>query len=521
MKNIHKKIAMLLLGCWLIVGSCTKELDQTNPNSVTAENFWATATDAERGVNSIYAIYYKKGGYARWIYFLYDLRSDEGTSTSPWLELQNWQKFVMINYNFEVSWTTWQDHYRGISRCNQVLEEVPDIVMDEPLKQRYLAEAKFMRALWYYNLTTLYGNVPLTLKVENAESRPATAQQSEVWAQIEKDLRDAANVLPETYGNADLGRPTKGAANAMLGKALMQQRKWSEAAAALAWLTEGAGRSNYQLVADFSDNFKHTTEFNSESVFEINFHDANIGPFPDEEDGPAQNMGNTRPQFFGPGGGLPGFGDGEMRRWVPREFLEEQTVDGQRDPRLAATCLYDSTDERGGDFTVAYGRVWNEVFAADNPRRNQMYYHKYQNDYYRDFENFFSPINHRLIRYADVLLMYAECLNQMGRTADAYQYVDLVRQRANLPTLTTAKPGMSQAQFQEQIEHERVTELAGESWRWSDLARWGYFDDLNKVAELRPRDPDFNSFDNLKYKFLPIPKDEVDRNPNVRQNPGY
>ena len=185
-----------------------------------------------------------------------------------------------------------------------------------------------------------------------------------MWQQIEKDLREAAATLPATYGNADLGRPTKGAAFAMLGKTLMQQRKWTEAADALKWLVDGPGSSNYQLVADYSDNFKHTTEFNSESGFEINFHDANIGPFPDEEDGPAQNMGNTRPQFFGPGGGLPGFGDGELRRWVRREFLQEQTVDGMRDPRLAATCLYDSTDERGGDFTMAYGRIWNEVYAA-------------------------------------------------------------------------------------------------------------------------------------------------------------
>lgn len=126
---------------------------------------------------------------------------------------------------------------------------------------------------------------------------------------------------------------------------------------------------------------------------------------------------------------------------------------------------------------------------------------------------------HRLIRYADVLLMYAECLNQLGRTAEAYPFVDQVRQRANLPTLTVARPGLNQADFQEQIEHGRVTELTGESWRWSDLVRWGYFDELNKVAELRQRDPDFTNFDNLKYKFLPIPKDETDRNPNVRQNP--
>ncbi|MGI8598570.1 MAG: RagB/SusD family nutrient uptake outer membrane protein, partial [Chitinophagaceae bacterium] len=163
-----------------------------------------------------------------------------------------------------------------------------------------------------------------------------------------------------------------------------------------------------------------------------------------------------------------------MHRWVVHEFLKETTTIGQRDPRLAVTALYDSTDERGPDFTMVYGSTFTSKNYDDNIK-NRVWYRKYLDDYFRinEFEVFNSPINFRLIRYADVLLMYAEALNGLNRTADAYQYVDRVRARAGLAPLATVRPGMTQAQFQQQLEHERITELTGESLRWNDLARWG------------------------------------------------
>jgi hypothetical protein len=117
--------------------------------------------------------------------------------------------------------------------------------------------------------------------------------------------------------------------------------------------------------------------------------------------------------------------------------------------------------------------------------------------------------------------MYAEALNNLGRTNEAYAYVDRVRQRSGLEKLSVVKPGMNQAQFLQQLMHERVMELTGECVRWNDLARWGYFDDAAKIAELKGRDPEFNNFVIGRNKYMPIPQTEIDINPNLQQNPNW
>jgi hypothetical protein len=137
------------------------------------------------------------------------------------------------------------------------------------------------------------------------------------------------------------------------------------------------------------------------------------------------------------------------------------------------------------------------------------------------FEVFNGPKNFRSIRYADVLLMYAEALNNLNRTTEAYPFVDRVRQRAGLRPLSVVRPGMTRDQFQLQLEHERITELTGESTRWNDLVRWGYMDDPAKLALLKARDPEFNN-QLLGRKYAPIPQSEIDINPNgLRQNNGW
>jgi hypothetical protein len=211
-----------------------------------------------------------------------------------------------------------------------------------------------------------------------------------------------------------------------------------------------------------------------------------------------------------------------MHRWVVHEFLKERTKTGERDPRLAVTALYDSTDERGPDFTMVYGSSFTSK-DYDAGIFGRVWYRKYLNDELRlnEFEVFNGPKNFRSIRYADVLLMYAEALNNLGRTADAYPFVDRVRERAGLEKLSVVKPGLSQAQFLQQLMHERVTELTGECVRWNDLARWGYFDDPAKLEELKRRDPEFENFQIPRNKYMPIPQSEIDINPNLTQNTGW
>jgi hypothetical protein len=443
-----------------------------------------------------------------------DVRSDDGYSTSPWNELRSIGELNITAYNFEVNADTWNHHWRGVFRANQVLANVPNIQMDEALKNRILGEAKFLRALYYYHLVTIWGNIPLLLQPLQPQDRPSQVPMEQVWAQIEKDLTEAAAALPVSYTGEEIGRATRGAAFGYLGRAYMMQRKWQQAATAFEWLVTGPGSTLYSLVPNYHNNFRHDTENNSESVFEVQFK---MRPENTGEDAPTSNVGTSRPPFFAPPG--HGFNDANMHRWVLNEFHQERTTTGQRDPRLAFTALYDSTDERGPDFTLVYGSTFrSKNYNADISRR--VWYRKYLDDYFRinQFEVFNSPINFRALRFADVLLMYAEALNNLGRTNDAYQYVNRVRRRAGLADLPT---GMNQQRFQQQIEHERITELTGESVRWNDLARWGYFDDAAKLAILKARDPEFNNFRTDRNRFMPIPQREIDINPNLKQNPNW
>lgn len=512
---MKKRIVCIAVLAGLFFSGCQKKLDIPNPNAATIENFWQNSNDAVLGVNAVYSVLHR-GAISRYMPMFLIGRGDEGHSTSPFFELGNaLDKFVITNYNWFFTADVYQDNYQGINRANQVIANVPNINMDDALKQRVIGEAKFLRALYYFHLGILYGNVPMMLEPSKPGALPNTATQAEVFAQIEKDLTEAAAVLPATYPASELGRATKGAAFALLAKVYMQQKMWNQALTPLQWLVEGEGRSVYSLMPNYRDNFLVTTENNRESVFEWQFEENTTETHDDDLQDPNQNYGSSLAQFIAP---KPvGFQDIEGRRWILNEFHQEKTTTGERDPRLAASFLYDSTDVRGPNFTLLYGQVWNNVGGLN---KQGVYFRKFLNDHWKNDEGFRSKNNWRYIRYADVLLMYAEVLNEAGRTADAYQYVDRVRERVGLAKLSVARPGLSTEQFRRQIEHERLTELAGEGWRWHDLVRFGYLN-TSAPAILVARDPSFANFQAPRDLFLPIPQRDIDINPNLKQNPGF
>ena len=506
----------------IAVAGCKKDLTVADPNDITTENFWKTSSDALQGINAIYSTYHREG-LSRNLYFMTMVRSDEGYSTSPNSDIVNtYDVFNITDYTDYLVTSVYQDDYIGINRCNQVLDNVPNINMDATLKAQYLGEAKFWRGFFYYNLATIYGNVGIMLHSPTPTDYPPTSPQDSVFAQAERDFTDAAAVLPTSYDAGDLGRATKGAAYAMLGKAYMQQHNYVQAQAALAWLVTGDGKSLYSLVSDYRSNFIETAENNSESVLEWqNAVNPNDSHDDDTQVGTSDNLnyGTSIPPFFAPS--PIGFTDGQARRWPVWEFLKETTTGGQRDPRLAATFLYDSTDVRGPAYTLAYGIIWNNLGLNTDPsvphgNITEVCFHKQLDDATMTGEVFHSGNNYRYIRYADVLLLYAEALNAQGQTATAYPYVDQVRARAGLATLTAAFPGLSQADFLNQLKHERITELTGEGHRWEDLARWG---DLG--TGLASRDAGFANFKTGKDEFMPIPQYDLDVNPKLKQNPGY
>ncbi|MGZ8544128.1 MAG: RagB/SusD family nutrient uptake outer membrane protein, partial [Flavisolibacter sp.] len=333
MNNIIKFCVAATLA--ISVTACKKytDLDIENPNRVDESNFWKTQTDAIQGLNAVYGNFYRNGSPgSRWTPFYFDVRSDDGYSTSGWNELRSVGALNITQYSFEVNYDTWWHHWRGVYRANQVIDKVPGISMDETLKARLVGEAKFLRALYYYNLVTIWGNIPLVLEPSLPADKPSQVPQDQVWTQIEQDLNDAAAVLPVSYTGDEIGRATKGAAYGLLGRAHLQQLEYQKAADALAWLITGPGQPLYGLVPNYADNFRHTSENNMESVFEIQFkmRNENSG-----EDGPTSNVGTSRPPFFAPPGN--GFNDANMHRWIVWEFLKENTQGGARDPRLAVT----------------------------------------------------------------------------------------------------------------------------------------------------------------------------------------
>jgi len=495
--KLHTLTTAALLGTMLLTTGCEKDLlDKQNPNQPTVENFWQTQTDAQAGVTAAYSALQFTGVYARWIHFANDIRSDEGYSLSPWTDLANFTRFVQFDYNLEPTRVIWEDHYRGVFRCNQIIANVPAIQMDDAMKKTLLAEAHFLRAVFYSNLVTQFGNVPLILEPSTISSTAQQATVEQGWTQVITDLQAAITDLPVSN---DVGHATKGSAQGLLGRVYMQQHMWQEASTLFSQIISSG---KYALVANYLDNFTVANENNSESLFEVQFSSALQGG---GQDVSGASEGFERPQFFGP----PGIGwtDGRARAWLLDE-ISEKTTTGEVDPRRDITVLHYPM--------IVYG----DTYENRKIPLTDTFWHKYQDDRTQNFENYFSGINFRVIRYADILLMQAEALNELGKTADAVPLINQVRARVQLAPLAN---NFSQGQLRTQLMHERICELAGEGTRWSDLKRWGLLSTPASVSMLAAsnHDPDFINFVIGKSEYLPIPRTDLTADQNLKQNPGY
>ncbi len=211
------------------------------------------------------------------------------------MELAVFTRFIQPNNNFFISAFAWNDYYRTIYRTNQALGRIPGITMDAGLKAQYIAESRFIRALMYFDLDSFFGNVPLILVEPTATTRVQQVTPAEVEAQVIADLQAAIPDLPVAYAAADLGRATKGAAQALLAKMYMQQHKYAEASALF---TTIIGSGKYSLVPNYLDNFTDTNENNSESLFEVQY----TGSVLDVGQGqtPPPRRATTGPTFLGP-----------------------------------------------------------------------------------------------------------------------------------------------------------------------------------------------------------------------------
>lgn len=520
-----KKIIYIFLATFLL-NACKVDVD--NPNTITSTTFWKTEKDAEYGVNAIYNMFYKPGTYSRWMWFRLDLTSDEGFSSSPWAALKEWTQFTYNNYNFwEGNGWTYRDCYEAIFRANQVLNKVPDIQFtDQTKKERLLGQAHFLRGLYYYNLALLWGgpnkSLPIVLEISTPGMQPAGHTETEVYQQAINDFTEAQRLLPPSWDNTNKGRATKGAALAFRAKAYMQLQKWTEARTDLAWLVDGDGKSYYNLTSNYFDNFDKDRENNIESVFEIQYSDANKAPAGDGDFAVNPNLGLNRGQFFAP----PSIGwtDGELRPWLVTEFKKERDLSNNFDIRLRYTAFYSNMHNDFPNNTRIYRLTSNSALWSQPNWAGRVFFRKYGADYYRDFDDYYNPTNVRLIRFSDVLLMYAECIAQSnGSLVTAVEQVDRVRARVNMPRLVVnnALATTDRPTFLKRLQMERSLELASEGHRWADIKRWGLLDNAAGINELKSRDVDFNNFVIGKHSRLPIPTDEDKNNPNTAQNPNY
>lgn len=518
MKTIYTKAVFTILLIAVFTMGCKKgDLTTVNPNAQTTQTFWQNASDAVKGINAVYGSLIIDGSYMRFSPIVENTRGDDATSYSPWDQIYNMGKFNMQSTGDGVLFS-WTAYYQGILRANEVLKYVPAINMDAELKKRVLGQAYFLRALYYFHLADFYKNVPMPLVPAGSSADYFQKQQPQdvVWAQVISDFKAAEGMLPTTYSglspDGQIGRATKGAASAYLGKTYLFTKKYAEAAAEFKSVID---MGTYSLVANYYDNFFANNENNSESIFEVQFSTVAGGTDLGWGGDPSSGWGRTSARAITFGAASFGFTDVQPTPALYNEYLQEKTTSGGVDPRLDVTMYYNKPGEK----------LYNQDFAAryaGSSSLNALFCHKYENgdSGQADEYDWRSGINERLMRYADVLLMYAECLNELGQTNDAYQYIQRVRSRVGLPNLATVKPGMSQAEMREQIGHERFLEFSLEGHRFDDIRRWGWLQDAAKLAWLKTRDPEFNTYTPGK-EYLPIPLTEVQTNVGLVQNTGY
>lgn len=496
---------VFILSIMIIIGCSEDLLNLDNPNQLSQATFFESDAQAIAATNAAYAALQTLGMYSREYFFLHDLLSDENRKMGS-LEIQRGQ---LVDHVFDpgnvIIQSVWQGVYRGINRTNFVIESISEAENVTPdLRTRLEAEARFLRALYYFELVSLFGDVPLLLEqAKTADGIPRSSEE-EVYSTIFGDLDFAEQNLPNSYDGGDLGRATKFAAIALKGKARLFRGEYAQAGQELEKVISS---NQFNLVDNYFDNFTEETENNVESIWEIQLSTSFGGSGSWSGDG----SGIAETTFRG-----QEYGWREWRNVTPSSQLVADFEDG--DPRLSETVYRIGDTFNNGTLTITA-----DIYPDELPS-----WKKYQNHYKQERDSFNSGINFRVIRYADVLLMMAEAINQgnyspgSGLSSDPLFYMNQVRQRpsVNMPAYPTSEyPANSADEIFRAIAHERMVEFAGEQIRNRDIRRWRRAGLLALTNQPDPI-PQFRDFHDL----LPIPQPEIDNNDaltNSEQNPGY
>lgn len=486
------KMVKISLFTLLLLAGCKDSYYDIQPRGeLTAENFFKTEEHAQVATNAVYNVLRNWEIHVFAFMGCTDIISDDadkGSEPNDALFLLDIDNLAYDAGNVAPV-TLWQGYYRAIFRANIAIERIPEVKGDENLKKRLIAEAQFLRAYFYFNLVRWYGDLPLiTKQLTQNDFKQTRAKTADVYTRIITDLKESITILPEKsqYPAADLGRATKGAARGLLSKVYLTQKDYPNAEK---YALEVINSNEYALLADYGKIFTREGENSSESLFEVQ------STVNDERtDGGSQfnEVQGVR--------GSPNLGWGFNR---PSDAFILEFEPG--DPRREATVLYEGEVLPDGSALVEKNpRVFNARF------NQKAWVPKHAG------ENGSGPGNIRLLRYADVLLIAAEALNENSKTADALKYLNAVRKRArgSIPNIIPDVTINEKTKLREAIWHERRVELGMEQQRWFDLIRTGQAE-----AALKKHGKNFIK---NKHELLPIPQSEIDLSAGtLTQNPGY
>jgi len=506
--NFMRRYKILALITMFFSWGCQKNLDKPLLGVYSSSTFYKTGAQAIQAINAAYQPLSFTSATSNAIWVFGDVASDDavkGGNPGDQNDIELIDKFNItpINGNLGNEWGTL---YEGITRCNIVLARVPDISPDNAMnaatKTRILGEARFLRAWYYFNLVIIFGDVPIILEPLNADELQIT--QSPVNTIYESvivpDLMLASSSLPAVYQGADIGRVTSGAAMALLAKSYLYQGKWDSAATASSAVINS---NQYQLMQVYSQNFSAHHKNNSESVFEVQMMS-----------GQNPLVGNALNQWFAPAvyGGY--YFDAPTQSFFDEFEKTPAVFDYVYDPRLDYTIGRDSMPWFNN---LTFSSSWSPTGYLTRKHQQPLTEAPVIGDGNCDYE---------AIRFADVLLMNAEALNESGKPAEALAPLNAVRKRAResylydttlpaftdtagnrivppglLPDINTTNPD----DIRTAIRHERRVELGFEFHRYFDVIRWG----KTYAVTVMSNSPGFN-YD--LYKTFPIPQSERDTN---------
>ena len=486
MKLKYNLIAIALLG--FSFSSCSDFLEQNPQTDLSENDFYKTADDILSAVNGAYSSLQEGDIYGNW-YVFGEIPSDNTRNQlSGSVTTQNeFDQFYIDTQNSMIA-NFWKAAYKVINRTNTILGRIDGIEINTELANRYKLECKFIRALMYFNLVRVYGDVPLVLKeISISESYDILREPKEnVYNQIIADLKEAQD-LPVSYSTAEDGRATQGAAKALLANVYMTLHKYAEAETILAEIIN-SGR--YSLLENtpgslnidgYKNVFSPVNHNSKEGIFEIQSLKGGYGEG-------SKYANNFAPENSG------------------TNVVAVGGTGGNNIPEMDIYNAYEEGDLRR-DFSMSLGYY-------DNRKNNEWVESRYVCKFMDvPYQNNDASNNYPVIRYADVILMYAEALNQNGKTAEACKYLNMTRRRGFGYQTTETSPvdlqTTDKAQFALMVEQERRVELAFENHRWFDLIRTG-----RAVEVMRSKGFSLNET-NL---ICPIPQKQIDVNPKLTQN---